>query len=69
MKHQHQYGPWKMHKQGENKGLPDKEYASTLRFPPFWFRKCSCGFEHWHRCYGKPKAATKFSELWGTRAL
>lgn len=69
MRHFHRYGPWVLHKSGEHKGLPDKEFVKATEFPPFWVQSCDCGFQHMIRARERPLARMKFKEVWGSRIL
>lgn len=67
--HRHRYGPWLLHKSGEHKALPDKEFLNATALPPFWVQSCSCGFQNWYRGRKRPLARMRFREMWGARVL
>ncbi len=65
MKHWHRFGPWTVIRAGDHASLPEQEYLTKTWAPPMWVQSCDCGQQHMMRSRQRPKAKTKFKEMWG----
>jgi len=66
-KHYHNFGPWTVIHTGEHAHLPEQEYLKATWAAPMWVQTCECGQEHRMRGRARPKARTKFREMWGVK--